>query len=239
MSIGFAINNLRSRLLNAGYHPYEAEDICREASIDLNRGMIDIAASYMQEAEQYGQQMGADEFVDDLYVMTNGDTLTIATKSGKVNYSRPEEQVLPKLLRGGKRAKDGSTYRRIPMQDKSSKSRDMFQAMQVRQEDVERIKKKVNESIGVSTTSAPVGQTIRQFMSEYQAVKGQNASKVEANKVSSPDFFKTASSKQDPAESWVRPAKELNMANFLAELNYRLDVEIHSYIDNMIKEFGA
>jgi hypothetical protein len=109
-------NDLRVR----GQTADSAETLCRVARQEIITEVSYIIEKFVLEAKEVGIAKSANEFVDQLKVARIGGQYEMRTDSGKTDFTVPPFPMLPKLLKNAKVAKDGSLYKVIPIEDKSS-----------------------------------------------------------------------------------------------------------------------
>src|SRR5687768_16788256 len=129
------INRLRYYLTQKNWLPHEVDQICDLVSRDVNEVILDIVASAVADATEYAESIGASEFIDEMDVIEVGGSFMVTTISGKLDYSQPEKQMLPHLLKNAKTSADGSRYRVIPVGGKKTETipANIFSVLQDRQ----------------------------------------------------------------------------------------------------------
>ena len=197
----------------------------------------------MVEAAQYAAEIGADEFIDDVDVAEIGGSYNIITRSGQTNYSQPEVKNLPNLLKNGKVAADGSRYKVIPLNDNSSSKRmgnSIFEDQQALQSKIQAARESLrnNLRIGSSPRTNQMTERFREMIRQNMPARESffSLNKVKQNSTVKPRFA-TASSKQDPATSWVIPARELDMTGYLMDINSRIQQNIYDTVSTIVNEY--
>jgi hypothetical protein len=236
------LNSLRMYLLDGrGWTPQEVEQICDLASRDMNEVMLDVVSNAVAEATDYAIEIGADEFVEDMDVISVGGTFMITTLSGSADYSTPEKQMLPHLLKNAERSPTtGNRYKVIPVGSTNTTSipKSSFGVAQERQKRLREARDVLaqNTQDKRSARADAMVNKFREVMHRNLAVKQEKQEAVHSN---SDVTFRTATDKQNPSTDWVIPAKEMNLTGYLMELNKRVQDSIEQsvlYIVNSYKE---
>jgi hypothetical protein len=229
------LHRLRGVLYNSDWEIDEIEEIMDQASKDVNEMILDIVENAVAEAVDYAQELGAEKFIEDIDIIEGGGYFRISTVSGITDYSTPKRQMLPSLLKG-------QESRVIPVGGKKETIYgDIFSVMKDRQKQIDEARASLIEN-NLDRRSNRANQLAGQFKSILQRNLVAKRTERKVNISSSQDIeFRTASIKQDPDESWVYPAKELDMTGFLMDLNSRmitiLDSAVSDLIDNYIKAY--
>lgn len=223
------IARLRSIAMDSGVDYSTAYQISDEASSLIDEAIDDLLQSAIQDAINYAEDMGAKEFAEDFIVVEVGGSKRIETRSGGFIYSNPEIKNLPNLIRNGKIAKDGSKYNKIPVGKPSIRSSfDQMRAQQNVQSETR--KAMLSDTMGKRLNS--ISDTMRNRIRERMAAIDKEKD-VE---------IKTASSKQDPNESWVVPARDIDLTDYINNINRELEIATESVIidivENFIREIG-
>lgn len=227
------INNLRFQLQNNDYASIDVENICDTAALEVNEIILDLVSQHVDDAITYAQEIGADQFLEELDIVDIGNTYLITTVSGTTDFSIPERQMLPHLLKNGKTAEDGSRYRVIPLKEGPKMTGDSFSTMQQQLDATQ--KARASLASNVDGRSPNVDSMLNNYRN---ALRGKSLTKT----ASAPDVrpvtaFRTASSKQDPNTQWVIPERNKDMTAFLATLNHDLENSINSSIIDVVERY--
>jgi len=237
VNANFELQQLRQRLLSAGYSDDEADDVCRYAAAEIGDGIADAVADALNEAEQAGLALGALDFMSELQAVPTGDIFQITTDSGRTDFSEPPFPMMSRLLRNAKVAKDGSRYKHIPIENKKAgMPSTSYQVAQDRQAQLEAAKQRLNDEIGKGIQSPDVSRPARAYADAYRQNRQPKHSErrsARSNDVS----FKTVSSKQDPSTSWVLPPKEQDMTGTLMNINANLRSSIEEIVRQAIMKY--
>lgn len=112
--------------------------VIRGAQQQIVKAVDQIINNYISEAKQEGIAKGVDDFVQQLRATHLGSSYSIITDSGKTDFTTPPFPMLPKLLKNAKVAKDGSTYKVIPMKPNKNKKKSRSTVDIMRQINAER-----------------------------------------------------------------------------------------------------
>lgn len=238
----FELDKLRWSLQNKDYLPQEIDDICDLAAYDVNEIILDAVAGAVAQAVTFAENLKIEDFIREMMVADTGISYYITSRSGRTDYSIPEQEMLPHLLKNAKISSDGTRYKVIPVQDKapSNIGTSSDAAMYNRQILVENARNSAKNlrNDGKSVRANSMAENLRSALA--QNMNQQRASNKEA-RVVGPVKFRTATSKQDPHTQWVLPAKEKDMTQFLGELNYNLqntiDTSVIAIIDSYKREY--
>lgn len=231
------IDKLRWRLANSGWLPEEVDQICDDASSEINNIILDVVSNASAQAIDYAESVGADDFLSDIEIAENGPYFHIGTRSGKTDYSRSKKEMLPHLLKNAEVSKDGTRYKVIPIRDKSKSefkpSNDMFTTMKQMQRAQDAARDSLRDN-NKNNRSARANFMADQFrVSMRQAMSANKSSIPEGGPVS----FRTATDKQNPDVDWVIPEKDADLTQYLSDLNRRIDETIDSSIILIIESY--
>jgi hypothetical protein len=237
----FEVNRLRQTLIFKGLNDREADYMCELAANDIAVAITELVTSAIDEAANIGQELGVPEFADQIKAVEVGGVFQIVTESGRVDFSVGEKQMLPHLLKNPKRAKDGSLYKVIPMRNKNSSKqiKNIFEA-QREQQQAQKIaidNLKSNKSTGTDPLSSTNMFSGLAAAKDFIARKKELEQMVNKENDSGPKEFRTASSKQNPSEMWVLPAKERDMAAVLVDLNRKLEDDIQTVVQSIVRQY--
>lgn len=236
------IDRLRWRLAERDWLPEEVDQICDDAASEINSIILDVVANASAEAIDHAESIGASDFLSDIEISEVGSYFHIATRSGKTDYSRDRKVMLPSLLKNAETAKDGTRYKVIPIRDKGAEqmkpSNDMYNTMKQMQKAQETARSSLKDN-NRNNRSARANFMADQFrVSMRQAMNVNQSKPAETGPVS----FRTATSKQDPNVDWVIPEKDMDLTQYLDDLNRRIDETIDSsvllIIESYEKEFS-
>lgn len=222
------ISRLETDLRMAGLDGDEIASMLGAAHRDILDEIIGLVQGAVQEAQQLGMEMGADEFLSQIKLDTHSGYVEITTDSGELDFSTPPTPMLPWLLKNAKVAKDGSMYKVIPVgassMDQSAKT----------------IK---NIDSGISAMRDARPKTASDMAAELSAAFGMGASSMVSRpkKDSAPakPNFRVASSKQDSSTSWVKPAKDLDLTSGIMDINNRLNSSIDEVCSRVVGRYTA
>jgi hypothetical protein len=149
--------------------------------------------------------------------------------------------MLPHLLKNAKRAKDGTLYKVIPMRNKNSSKqiRNIFESQREQQEAQREVVTKIQQSKG--TGADPLNPSTMfsglAAAKDFIARKKEMQAAIEKNNETGPKEFRTATSKQNPSEMWVLPAKERDMHTVLVDINRRLEDDIQLTVQSIVRQY--
>ncbi len=232
------VMRLRAYLGSQGWYPQEIDDICDLAYADINEVMLDVVSNAVATATEHAEELGAFEFIDEMDVIEIGSGFMVSTISGRTDYSTPEHQMLPDLLRGGKVSEDGSRYRVIPIGgDRTSTTpKNIFATMQQQQLDQSEARASLIEN-NMDKRSARAQQMASHFRDLINRRRGSSENKRSNSRSSGDVQFRTASDKQDATTQWVQPAVDMDMTEFLMDLNRGIEETLHESIILIIQTY--
>lgn len=237
------LNRLRSQLNNSNWLPQEIDEIVDEASSDINEAILDIVSSAVADITDYAIELGAEEFLEDLDVVDVGGGFMITTRSGKTDYSFPERQMLPDLLKNAEISKEGKRYKVIPIGTSNrSPGRDIFSSMQQVQAAQQEARARIiqNNLDKRSQRAQAMASHFRSIISDkLQQLHQQRQLRREKTANVNPVKFVTASEKQDPTTNWVLPAKELDITGALMDMNKRIEEQVYEAVTSIISVYEA
>jgi hypothetical protein len=237
------IARLRNYLMNRNWLSHEADEICDLASRDINEIILDIISNAVAEATEHAEELGATEFIEDINVVEIGGGFIITTHSGKTDFSQPERQMLHDLTKNGEISEDGHKYKVIPVgtsKREISRPTSIFEQLQQSQREQAEARASLLEN-NMDNRSARA----QHMASHFRSIISKRLNDIHgarSQRTSEKPEFRTASTKQDPAVSWVIPAKEMDMTGFLMDMNKRIEDTISDsiilIIDSYEKEFA-
>jgi hypothetical protein len=235
MSIQLEIERFRSDLYRAGTDSQEAQTICDALLGDINEMLVELVSNNVSSALDYALEIGADEFVDDIQVLPDyNGVYTISSHSGNLDYSKDAQEMLPNLLKNAEVSKDGSRHKVIPMQKKDVQvQQSMFNMLQARKDAQDAARDALRKH--TADKRLGVAAAIREDLSRQ--LGAIHTSKQATSTRSSDVEFRTASDKQDPHTSWVIPAKQADMTDYIRDLNRQLVDASLAGISNIIDSY--
>jgi len=187
--------------------------------------------SAMQRAHEVGEEYKIDKFLGELTAVKVGDGFTITTDSGDTNFSTAPFPMLPKLLKNAKVAKDGSTYKVIPMVKKGTAGLTTEKTMG----DLNRARQDMKSLRGHKRLdSSSRGDT---FIDMYNKQRSTYKSHYQKKELSGKVDFRTASSKQDANTQWVHPGRNADMTDTLKTINDDLYDQVQDIIRDVIFKY--
>lgn len=216
------VQRLRNKLHAANIvDRWQIDNICDSVSNKIDQQTQDIVTSAMQQAVEYATEIGADRFIDEVKIISIGNTFKIVTVSGDLDYSEDAIKNLPNLLKG-------RDSRVIPITDtKTTRKTNLMDMMSSVSKSVE----KYNQ-MSLSADASPSC-----FDLTKNLVSQMNARKILLQKTKQQigqTRFRTASKNQDPNVSWVIPKRNLDMTDFINNLNADMESQIDEVIQNEI-----
>jgi hypothetical protein len=227
------------------------DEICSVASKEMGEIILEIVDNAVAEAIDYAAEIGCHEFIEEIDVIDSGNCYRIHTTTGKTNFSVPEFPMKDSLLKNADVTADGKKYKVIPIGAPSSAPRpnftSSFQVQQARQNLIQEARESMKDDPGQrrSTWSKSLTENYRsrleasvqrrkQFYSDQRKqLKADIGRKTE---------FRTIT-EDTPDDSWVRPARELDMTGFLMDLNSRIestmDQTVKTVVDQYMDQFGG
>jgi vacuolar-type H+-ATPase subunit H len=233
------LDGLRQRLRLENLSDNVIDELIKDASREISVATADILADAMNDAVNAGGEMQSTEFIDEIRTIRTGSGFDIITDSGRTDFSEPPFPMLPSLLKNAKVAKDGSSYKVIPIRRKGNKSKQKVAvtteaALQEISDARHRAREEKEAEKESSRSLAPDAMKGGDVFAAMMNLSGSRQ-KVSGKKERSTEpvmDFKTASSKQDPNTQWVHPGRTIDMGSKLREIN----MSIHDNIDNAIKD---
>lgn len=241
MNLDLELDKLRYELRSHDWLDTEIDSICDMASDDFNEIILDVVSNAVAEAVDFATDLGAEEFVDEVQVTPDANGFfRISTHSGRTDFSRERQQMLPHLLKNAETSETGHRYKVIPVTQKQENKVElsMFSVLQARQNAIDSARAALRDKMGGSR-SARANTMADAFR---QSMHGQLATKRRELKVSTPKSevtFRTASDKQNPATSWVIPEKDMDMTSYLTELNQRIAETITDSVKIILDSYRA
>ncbi len=242
---------LRDAFRFRGMDEDEIDELCDLASAEIEDAIVDAVHNAYQEALQAGVDMDAEEFIGEAKPIFTGNSFKIITDSGRTDFSEPPFPMLPKLLKNAKVAKDGSLYKKIPVGKSGGRKKNLeFSVLDVianinKQRHDLKIKNRQTRDKrgGPKTINDPI--TAAQTLSSLIEVARKNASgNIDVEKSITVGEstqglvqIRTASSKQNSSQKWVKPARQLDMTGELMNINSRLEDSISQIVSSTISRY--
>jgi len=235
MSVHLEVERLRLALSRENTNFTEVQHICDAATGEINEALLSIVSNAVTQALDHALSIGADAFVDDIQILPNADGLhQISTHSGVMDYSRDSKEMLPALLKNAKVSKDGHRYKVIPIQKKDARvEHSMFSMMQSQQDSMDDARVALREQAGNRKLS--ITAALRDDLSK-QAMAARTIASTPRTKSGEVEF-RTASDRQDSSSAWVIPNKEMDMTEFVQELNQSISDSAHNTIASIVDSY--
>lgn len=237
----FEVDRLRQTLTFKGLSDQEANHLSNLAAQDIAVAITELLTAALDEAVTLGNDLGIEDFSDQIRAVQTGSTYQIITDSGRTDFTEDARPMLKHLLKNPKRAKDGSLYKVIPMRNRSSKKQitSIYEAQREQQaaQQAAREALKTGMGTGVDPLSGQAMFSGLAAARDFVARKKQMQDLMNKNNDAGPKEFRTASSKQDPSTAWVIPAKQRDMTQVLVDLNRRLESDIQSTVQSIVRQY--
>lgn len=221
----FEVRSLLYDLERDGVSKIRLEALASKIEEEIRRRVASIVSEAVQEAVSIGEDMKADEFLEQIRLEPSGFYVEITTDSGTTDFSTPPFPMLDSLLKNAKHTKTGDRYKVIPVGKKSNRPPKMLKG-------VENGLNRLNEGLK--------GKSLNDMALETAAVFNMGASELVAKKQEQEVYkqteFRTVTSKQDPHTSWVQPAKMADMSAPLADINAKLYFKLSSVVKEVIHD---
>jgi hypothetical protein len=219
---------LSRSLFDSGIEVNSVYSIMSEAESAINSAIDELVLQSLEEAIAYAEDSNVPEFAEDVMIVDRFGIKQLESRSGDFFYSKSEIKNLNNLIKNGKVSKDGSKYKVIPVGKKTIRS--SFDDMKARQNiqsetRAAMLSDSMNKRIG--SISESMSNSIRDKIRSLKASASKEAD------------FKTASSKQDENSSWVIPARDADLNQYVNNLNQELEVAIESVIMSVVDSFIA
>lgn len=225
--INTKIDQLRLHLVASGVSNNEADQIIQSILRTAQDKIQNILANNIGTVSQRAEEMRAFGFLDQISLKVSHNGLEISTDSGSTDFSQPEFPMLDRLLARGRTAKDGSTYRVIPIGKGGPQKATTV--------------KDVSNGLATIDSSKAKPTSLTEMVGNMAASFGMGASKISRTpKASSSNTqaptFRVASSKQDRNSSWVIPKRDADMTPIINEVNATMGVDIDNAVTQAISE---
>jgi len=235
----FEIERLRNTLKWKGLDDREAAEVSNLAAADIAEAISELTLNAMAEAIQIGDQLGIQDFSDQIRAVNTGNTVAILTDSGQTNFSWPAIEMLPHLLKNAKVSKDGTRYKVIPIKPKVSVGMSSADAaIDIQRAQV--IAKDALKNKGAPTQGDPLQSSnlfsglaqAKDFIANKKKIKEQHDKSVGGNPT-----YRTATDKQNPSTQWVIPAKDRDVTMLLNDINRQLEMNIQSTVVDIVRQY--
>jgi hypothetical protein len=202
-------------LRNQGISEEAIRDICSRAKNDIDLAIADIVESRTQDAINIGEYLGIDNIRDSIVMERIEDYQQITTSNGTADFSTPPFPMMPKLLKEAYTAKDGSSYKRIPIAARGqSEKRDAYISIFEAQ-----------QALDKNNTD-----TLKQRRQEWLSKKNET-------RMASLHNIKTISSKQG-SSSWKHPGVNRDMTKIMHDINMHIMDDIRRSVDDIVRRYG-
>jgi len=231
----FEIDRLTHTLRFKGISNTVIESIVANVNQEIALGVTDLIADAVADAVKAGEDVGSEEFMSEVRSARAGGTFMVTTQSGQTDFSEPPFPMLPRLLKNAKVAKDGSTYKVIPLNSKktvkrATNSMDIMEQINSNREAAKRVR--------VRETRDPLAMaTAFSGMAVNNRGSGRGKRKQDVKAPTGTANFRTVSSKQDPSSQWVNPGKQANMTGVLRNINSELQQNIDQTILDIVRSY--
>ena len=230
-----SVNRLRVELISSGFTSSETDEIIKGLNHEIAAQVEDLVIDAIEDAMNIASNIGAEEFIEDVMVDMLGYNYRLTTQSGKTDYSTPPIDMKSHLLEKAKVSKTGKRYRQIPLQDNNPVN-DLFdiQAKQAFEQVSERRKKAAARKIGSEVFSeGDIAKTANEMVDARKRFYEMK----EAKKLRGETKIRTVSD-DSPEDSWIIPARDLDMTMSLNEINRQLAASTDMVIRNTVNFYA-
>jgi hypothetical protein len=227
----FEVNRLRQTLIVRGISQEDAQTVADLALQDINRTIGFLVEKAVEKAKVIAEDIADPEITSQIRGARIGGSYELITDSGKTDFTLPPFPMLPHLLKNPKIAKDGSLYKVIPMKKRTMSQDSLHQDMNQSNRDAVDVRNTQRQE-GKSKTLGinMVGLT------EAKRILGRKVSSGNKSQGTATEF-RTASSKQNPATSWVLPEKKMDIGPLLRDISDRLETDIQNAVLTIVSEY--
>jgi len=224
------IQNLKMKGVNEGVISSITNNVNEEISISIT----DLVSNAVTDAVRAGEDVGAEDFMNEVVSTRIGTSFEISTLSGVTDFSEPPFPMLPKLLKNAKVAKDGSTYKVIPLDSKktvkkATNSMEIMKQINANNLAAKKVKnRELRDPLAMATAFSGMA------VSNRGHGKGK---KVDIKESTGTVNFKVASSKQDQATKWVHPGFKRDMTRALYDINSELQNSIDQTVMDIVRSY--
>lgn len=216
------LSNLRFHLSTMDLSQDQVEDFVEHARQEITEEVQSLVEDAVSKVVDYAENKEATEFLKQIRLDTGTGDIQITTDSGVLDFSRPELPMLPWLLKNAKTADDGSQYKVIPIGKKDQDTKMV--------KDVQRGLKAIRKTTSMEDIAANIA-------SSFNSGATLISTGTEAHLNTGDQEFRTASSKQNPGSSWVRPPKDMDVTSIVLEVNAHLRGEIQMVVDRVVYKY--
>ena len=241
IDVRMEIEKLKFYLESRDLHPRVVNDILLVAEGEISSVISSSLEIAMEQAVQAGEEMGADDFVQEIKAISMSSSIMVTTDSGRMDFSEPPVPMLPSLLKNAKIASDGSRYKVIPLKPKSNSPKttggtvDALRALD---------QARIVSASGRQARKHGERAGTRDILDQAAAMSGifnsrpkiKSEKHRQSNNAPAVDF-KTASSKQDPNTQWVKPEVKKDMTPILQDINEKLQSRIRTAVYSVINKY--
>lgn len=220
--IDHRLSNLRFQLSSMNLSRDEVDNFIYKAKQEIEEEVQYLVENAVNKVVSYAGDINAEEFLKQIKLDSGSGDIQITTDSGMLDFSRPEQHILPWLLKNGETAKDGSTYKVIPIGKKDSEQKTT--------KDVQRGLKAIRKTTSMEDIANNIASS---FNGNATTISQWTEPAVQTGK----QEFRTASSKQDSGSSWVRPPKDMDVTSIVLEVNAHLRSDIQLVVDRIIRKY--
>jgi len=215
------------------------DEVIHWAEQDLNMAILDIVTDSLQQVQQLAIEYGLDDFVEKVHIKPVGGHFEVTVLDGQTDYSEPKVEMLPKLLQNGKMAKDGSMYRVIPMpiirgyktRTLSNVDAILDRASSIKQERLDRRRQ--------MQTNIKNKQLDAYRMTRQLAGSMPKATMTTSEIAPQGKEFRTATSKQDQTQMWVKPERKIDVTYEIMNINTNMNSRINDATISIINRYGV
>lgn len=219
------LSQLRQHLSSRGVSDDTIEDIIDSINASVRQQIESILENNIYSASQRAEELRAKGFLKEIAVRPTHAGFEITTDSGNHDFGRQPFPMLDRLLARGKVAKDGSTYKVIPLGSNKNTTTEVVKDIAA---GVSSIKGSKDKPRSLTEMVSNIAQSF--------GVGARQIAKIPEPKAQDQVQFRTASSKQDRSRQWVLPGIEADMAPVLNEINASMAADIQNAIDSAIRE---
>lgn len=240
------IRRLRTNLLMRRLPENVIDEVTELATKEISQAISEVISGGLEQAIAEGERVNATDFVAQLRAINVGSYFQVTTDSGQMDFSEPPWPMLPSLLKNAKTAKDGSRYKVIPIKEKTpskpkrtSPNRTSIEAMrtldQARREGAQgRQARQHGERRGTMS----IFEDAKALTGYYNNNKPAERKEVDTRRdEGTTTKFRTASSKQDPAQDWVNPGRKIDMSETIRRINMDMQSEISTRVMQVIDKY--
>lgn len=216
------LSNLRFHLSTMDLTTDEIENLVNQARQEITEAVQTLIEEAVTKVVSYAEDKDATEFLKQIKLDSGTGYVQISTDSGLLDFSRPETPMLPWLLKNAKTSKDGSQYKVIPISKKDQN---------------QKVIKNIEGGLKAIKNNNSMESIAANIASSFNSGATLISTGLEPNLNTGEQEFRTASSKQDPGSSWVRPPKDMDITGIVLEVNSHLNSEIQLLVDRIYYKY--